>query len=269
MAHRHPHDTPGPFRADQLSEGDRYELSGGHPIYCAPAGREHAGPNVTGAAVLDTDPDVQWAGVDAGFSPEPGTLRAPDVAVAAPAAPGEPRGWIPGVPPLAVEYAAHGQDESELQEKIADLLGNGTRLVWVVRLVGPRRVEIYEPGQEVRVLGPGEHLVAPGILRNPVPVVALYDREAGHRATLRNLLQRQGYDSLEAVRQEGRSTGRQEGREEGMAQAILTLLRGRGLEVPDPVAARVSACRQADRLTTWLLAAARVERAEAIFDDHG
>jgi len=26
----------GPFRADQLRPGDRYELSNGHPIYCAP-----------------------------------------------------------------------------------------------------------------------------------------------------------------------------------------------------------------------------------------
>ena len=28
--------TRGPFRADQLRDGDRYELSNGHPIYCAP-----------------------------------------------------------------------------------------------------------------------------------------------------------------------------------------------------------------------------------------
>lgn len=36
----------GPFRADQLKEGDRYELSGGHPIYCAPVGPEHASRTV-------------------------------------------------------------------------------------------------------------------------------------------------------------------------------------------------------------------------------
>ena len=47
-------------------------------------------------------------------------------------------------------------------------------------------------------------LAVPGILRNPIPVEALYDRAAGHRATLSNLLQREGYDSLEAVRREGR-----------------------------------------------------------------
>ena len=82
MADKHPKNERGPFHADQIQDGDRYELSNGHPIYCAPAGREHAPRNLTGAAVLETDPDVEWAGVDAGFSPDAGTLRAPDVAVA-------------------------------------------------------------------------------------------------------------------------------------------------------------------------------------------
>nr|VFJ70245.1 MAG: hypothetical protein BECKFW1821B_GA0114236_11821 [Candidatus Kentron sp. FW] len=44
---------------------------------------------------------------------------------------------------------------------------------------------------------------------------ALFDRREAHRATLRNLLQREGYEDLEAVLQEGREKGREEGREEG------------------------------------------------------
>ncbi len=71
----HPRLSPesGPFRAYQPRDGDRYELSHGHPIYCAPARREHAAPNIAGAEIIDSDPEVAWAGVDAGFSPEPGT----------------------------------------------------------------------------------------------------------------------------------------------------------------------------------------------------
>ena len=88
MSYSHPQLDPrsnsGPFRADQLRDGDRYELSDGHPLYCAPAGPDHATGNIRGAAVLDSDPEVEWAGIDAGFSPEPGMLRAPDVAVGAP-----------------------------------------------------------------------------------------------------------------------------------------------------------------------------------------
>ncbi len=255
MAEKQRQDGKGPFRADQLKDGDRYELSGGHPIYCAPAGRDHAGHNLTGASVLDSDPDVEWAGVDAGFAPEPGTLRAPDVAVASP---GDARGWIPGVPPLALEYAAHGQDEEDLQRKITELLEKGTLQVWVVRLIGPRRVEVYAPGQPLRIMGPGDQLEVPGILRNPVPVEALYDRRAGHKATLRNLLQREGYEDLEAVLREGR--------EEGLAESILTLLQGRGISVSGDVETRITACRNTTTLKAWLLAAARVDRAEAIFD---
>jgi len=266
MAEKSPKNEQGPFRADQLRDGDRYELSGGHPIYCAPAGPDHAARNLTGASVLDSDPDVEWAGVDAGFSPEPGTLRAPDVAVASP---DNARGWIPGAPPLALEYASHGQDEDDLQEKIAQLLAHGTRQVWVVRLVGPLRVEVYERDQPVRVVGAGDRLEAPGILRNPVPVEALYDRRAGQQATLRNLLQREGYEDLEAVLQEGRAEGREEGREqgrdEGLAESVLTLLRGRGLAVSADLEARIIGCRDTQALKTWLLAAARVDRAEDVF----
>ena len=79
------------------------------------------------------------------------------------------------------------------------------RRVWVVRLSGPRRVEVHESGQEPRLVRPGEELTAPGILQNPVPVNALYDRQAAHAVTFRNLLQRQGYRDLDEVRDEGRT----------------------------------------------------------------
>jgi hypothetical protein len=191
--------------------------------------------------------------VDAGFTPAPGTLRAPDVAVAA-AAGADADGWIPGAPPLAIEYAGRGQDQADLKVKIAELLAAGTRYVWVVRVQGPRRVEVHEAGQPPRLVGAGEVLEAPDILRNPIPVEALYDRAAGHRATLRNLLQREGYDSLEAVRTEG------------LADAVIALLQGRGVPVDTPLETRVRACRDRDTLSRWLLRAARVERGEQLLD---
>lgn len=251
-----PRSEPGPFHADQLHDGDRYELSNGHPLYCAPSGPEHAARSLGGGAMIDSDPDVEWAGVDAGFSPEPGMLRAPDVAVAGPP---EARGWIRAAPPLALEYAAQGQDEAELQVKIAELIGHGTRWVWVVRLTGPRRVEVHESGRPMRLAHPGEDLEAPGILRNPVPVEALFDRQASHGVTLRNLLQRFGYEDLEAVRAEGRA--------EGLAAAVLSLLEGRGIDVDAQTRTRIGACRDTARLNGWLLAAANVDRAERMFDD--
>ncbi|MEY4193899.1 MAG: hypothetical protein RLZZ226_267 [Pseudomonadota bacterium] len=207
----------GPYTAADLKDGDPYELSQGHRIECLPAGGNHAGINSLGASVIDSDPDVEWSGVDAGFELDPVTLRAPDVAVA-PAGQAATAGWIQGVPPLAIEYASRGQDEAALQQKIAELLSHGTRYIWVVRLTGPRRVEIHTPGTAARVASPGETLSAPGVLRNPVPVEALYDREAGRAATLRNLLQREGYADLDAVLEEGVAKGKKEGLEKGIAK---------------------------------------------------
>ena len=59
----------------------------------------------------------------------------------------------------------------------------------------------------MRIAQPGAELQAPGILQNPVAVLALFARHAAHEVTLRNLLQRQGYSSLNAVRDEGATKG--------------------------------------------------------------
>lgn len=221
MSDKHPRTGRGPFHADQLKSGDPYELSDGHAIYCAPTGGDGSRRIGTGFAVIDTDPGVSEAGVDTGYSPAPGTLWAPDIAVGNVA---DTAGWVPGVPPLAVEYAGSGQDEDALQEKIADLLARGTQWVWVVRLAMPRHVEVHAPGKTMERLGVGQQLRAPGVLRNPIAVEALLDRDAAHEATLRNLLQRHGYASLDELReqgiQQGREQGIQQGREQGRAEAL-------------------------------------------------
>ena len=210
--------TSGPFYAEQLKTGDSYELANGHPIECLPAGSRHAKSNLVGGLALETDPEVESAGVDAGYAFTAQDLRAPDIAVGN--VPDEP-GWINGVPPLAVEYADTGQNEKDLQDKIADLLHAGTRYIWVVRLRGPRRVEVYESGKKPRTVTQGQHLSAPGVLKNPLPVEALYDPQAAHEVALRNLLQRRGYADLDAVRNESRQEGKAEGKLEGRAEGKL------------------------------------------------
>src|SRR5438105_10174035 len=152
--------SSGPITADQIRPGDPYELSNGHPILCAPQGGRGAKSNLGGGAVIFTDPAGRDAGVDVGYSPEPKALRAPDIAVGD--IPDEP-GWVRDVPLLAVEYADTGQDEGELREKISELLQRGTRYIWVVRLTGPRRVEVHERDRPVRLLHPGDELTAPGV----------------------------------------------------------------------------------------------------------
>ena len=206
----------GPFRADQLRSGDPYELSNGHPISCLPTGGRGGKAANVGGGVLASDPAVQDVGVDTGFSPSPEILRAPDLSVGE--IPDQP-GWVQGAPPLAVEYADTGQDEADLRTKIRELFAAGTRYIWVVRLTGPRRVEVHQPGQKMRIAHPGEQLEAPGILANPVPVEALYDREAARRVIFRNLLQREGYASLEkTIRAEGEIEGLRRGCRRGSAR---------------------------------------------------
>jgi len=223
--------SQGPFVADQLRSGDPYELSNGHPILCMPTGGRGAKAANVGGGVLASDPAVQDVGIDAGFSPSPEVLRAPDLSVGE--IPDQP-GWIQGAPPLAVEYADTGQDEADLRVKIQELFAAGTRYVWVVRLTGPRRVEVHQPGQGMRIVNPGEQLEAPGILANPVPVKALYDRDTARQVIFRNLLQREGYASLEEVRAEGEV--------EGLREAIAEVLTARGFAVADDLRTALAGC---------------------------
>lgn len=249
----HQHDARGPFHADQLRPGDPYELSNGHPIHCLPTGSRGGRATNVGGGVLASDPAVQDVGVDIGFSPSPEILRAPDLSVGE--MPDEP-GWVHGVPPLAVEYADTGQDEAELRIKIQELLAAGTRYVWVVRLTGPRRVEVHQPGEKMRIANPGEQLVASGILANPVPVEALYDREAANRVIFRNLLERQGYASLDEVRAEGEI--------EGLRKAIVAVLAGRGLAPGDDLRTALSNADDPAALESALRLAATTSAADEI-----
>jgi Uma2 family endonuclease len=209
--------APGPFQVDQIRDGDPYELSNGHPIQCLPTGGNGAGSNLRGGYVLDTDPAAPPVGIDAGIALSDGTLRAPDVAVGI--GPEKP-GWSTTVPPLVVEYAAEGQDLQDLDKKIDEFLSAGTRFVWVVRLVGKRRVEVHEPGKATRTVYAGGQLEAPGVLKNAVPVDALFDRDAAQEAALRNLVQRRGYDSFEDAVQKSVERGIQQGIAQGIQQGI-------------------------------------------------
>jgi hypothetical protein len=93
------------------------------------------------------------------------------------------------------------------------------------------------------------------VLRNPVPVEALYDRRAAHRVTFRNLLQRQGCENLDAVRAEG------------VAQGVVTVLESRGPEPDENARERILGCKDPELLRRWLVRAANVTRIEDLFAD--
>lgn len=238
----------GPYRADQIHSGDPYEISNGHLIECAPTGGGGSKQIMRGSSILCWDPAVKEAGVDTGFSPEPSMLRAPDIAVGNIP---DKAGWVEGAPLLAVEYADIGQDEAALGRKIEDFLRAGTRYIWVVRLIGPRRVEVYERGKTMVLMTPGQELKAPGILQNAVPVEAMFDAGAAREMALKNLLGRYGYRDLEDVREEARAEAREEGREEALRDAIRDLVRFLGLSMDEERERAIASMKGEALLTLW------------------
>lgn len=260
---------PGPFRADQIRPGDPYELSDGHAILCTPVGERSGASKMVGGIALAGDPGLEEIGaelgVEVGYSPRPGMLRAPDLSVT----PGTRKpGWVEGVPPLAIEYADRGQDERELQQKIAELLEAGTRWIWVVRVDGRRRVEVHHADGTVELVFEGRLLEAPGVLKRAVPMEAMFDRPVALRHALENQLDRFGYRSLDEVREEGREQGREVGREQGheqgLRQALFAVLERRGLLLTAEQEARIRETREPDQLLSWLQRSVDAERVASI-----
>jgi Uma2 family endonuclease len=109
-----------------------------------------------------------------------GERYAPDVAFVSKAKQTLPaaRGYNPVPPDLAVEVDYPGTDESarQLTIKLGNYLASGT-VVWIVR---PEllRVEIYEPGKAVRVLGKDDTISGGDLLPGfELPVKAIFPEE--------------------------------------------------------------------------------------------
>lgn len=244
--------SPGPFRADQLHSGDPYELSNGHALHIPPTDARRAEARTAGVIVITTTTSYP-VGIDAGLVFNDGkNLRAPDLDVGADL---DTPGWIRDAPPLAIEYAGVGQNEAELEQKVSELLAFGTRVIWIVRLTGPLRVEVREPGIPPRIVDTDGELTAPGILERPIAVRALIDREVAVEAALHNILARKGYRDLDAVRQEGIEMGRHQELRHSLAAARKTLVdqfAARGWTVAPTLHARIDACTDLPLLFRWM-----------------
>ncbi len=255
-------DPEGPFRADHIRDGDHYELSNGHAIHCMTAGTRHGTAHSAGHLVVMTAAVApEQTGIDVGVAWNDGkNLRAPDLSLGL-----DPNrtGWAGAAPPLAIEYASSGQDEATLEAKIAELLEFGTRTIWVVRLTGPLRVEIHEPGVPMRLVDADGTLSAPGILARDVPVRALIDPAIAVETALHNLLAQKGYRDLDAVRDEAREEGREEGRLDQTRNILQVQLTARGFTIPPALGQRITACTDLLTLMRWLSQVAGAPDVEA------
>jgi len=68
-------------------------------------------------------------------------------------------------------------------------------------------------------------------------------------------------------RAEGRTEGRAEGRTEEAARLLLTMLRARGIAVPEAVRERILAQKDPERLERWFEKAAVANSVTAILDE--
>jgi Uma2 family endonuclease len=164
--------------ADELfwmpDDGMRHELVKGELLTMSPAGAEHGG--ITSRINHSLVSHVEAHGLgevltgDPGFrlTTDPDTVRAPDAAfIRRERVPetGLPRGYFPGAPDAAVEVISPTDLYTEVEEKVAEWLEHGTRLLFVVNPRN-RTVKVYRPGRPVRTLTEADALdgedVVPG-----------------------------------------------------------------------------------------------------------
>jgi Uma2 family endonuclease len=227
---------PGGYTVADIRPGDPYELSDGELIECHPAGERHNGKVFTAAKLLDADAADHVTACDVGHVLGPNTLRAPDISVGG-LDPEHP-GWAQKPPLLAVEYADVGQDEDKLETKIGQLLAAGTRYLWVVRLTGIPRVEVYQKqAPKKKTYGLDDVLTAPGVLKNPIPVRALFDEQLADRLTFDKLADRFGHD-------------------DNLKVGLLALLAARNISLSEAQRASIQDSHDFEQLSRWLVAAA-------------
>jgi Uma2 family endonuclease len=156
--------------ADELERMGREDLElvrGVLVPVVTPAGEQHGALAAFLTAELVTFVRARGLGrvyVEVGYRlfTTPDTVRGPDVSfVSRERAATQPRrkGFIHGIPHLAVEIASMDKTMAELAVKAAEYLEAGTDLVWVVD-PEMRQTHVYRPGRPVLTLSVGDTLDA-------------------------------------------------------------------------------------------------------------
>jgi Uma2 family endonuclease len=177
-----------PMTADELlampDDGYRYELVEGELRRMSPAGDEHGLVGMELAIPLGSHVKKNKLGklylAETGFliKTDPDTVRAPDIAFVRmeriKETPGI-KGYRVGAPDLAVEVVSPGDTVSEIEEKVAEWLEGGARMVLVV---SPKlhTVTVYRSLTDIVTLTEKDKLdgadVVPGFQMNVVEIFA-------------------------------------------------------------------------------------------------
>ena len=156
--------TTNLLTADELlqmkDDGFRYELVRGELIKRSPAGHQHGriALNLTGPLFQHVKTHNLGAvyAAETGFklAADPDVVRAPDAAFIRRERVeevGQTEGFWPGAPDLAAEVISPGDTHAEVEDKIADWLDAGTRLVVVVN-PSTQTVALYHSRSDIRIL---------------------------------------------------------------------------------------------------------------------
>ena len=137
-----------------------YELVKGELIEISPAGHKHGRIVMNLGAPLTIFVKAHNLGAaygaETGFklASNPDTVRAPDVAFVSREQierVGDPEGYWPGAPDLAVEILSPGDRMSAVEQEVKEYFTAGARLVWVVSQK-LRKVTVYRSPTDIRVL---------------------------------------------------------------------------------------------------------------------
>jgi Uma2 family endonuclease len=168
----------------QMSGVGRSELVKGELVTMTPSGGEHGGLTVTvGAALLNFVKPRKLGrvfGAETGIiiSRDPDTVRAADAAYlsnARVAQVSDLTKFLDVAPDLVVEVVSPNDTWSEIEVKVAEYLGIGVRLVWVLN-PKTRSVHVYRPSSEVRRLTENDALDSEDVLAGfLMPVKELFE----------------------------------------------------------------------------------------------
>ena len=159
---------------DLLREGDigPCELIRGEVIRMSPSGGIHGKLTIRIGVLLDSYVRPRRLGIvcgaETGFILErdPDTVRGPDASfVSQDRVPpeGEPEGYWPFAPDLAVEVISPNDLYREIEQKVEEYLKAGVRLVWIVN-PGTRTVTVHRPPSAVHILRVDDRLTGEDVI---------------------------------------------------------------------------------------------------------